>query len=594
MLRLPGGKIVPEREPAVKFFRSLLVLMMLLAVPTWAAPPQDLITRAFNAYQKGDYQGAVTMLEKHLAAHPDDPNALYPLGLVLDRSERYGEALEALKACLEKCTPEPPPTVSRDIVKNARTTYGTVVEHRAFELINKGQLDEALAMTDQAVAFMPNEPGTHFARGAVLFERWCQTENDNDKAESKLSWSRCREIQPVSATAELLTGINAFEHRDYEQAKNLFLIAQAMRPNNRYATMWLGLTELSLGNLDAALEKLQDSQKLFPLNPTVYLYIANVYSGQGKWEEAEQQYRKAIELNPNYASVHASLAEMARQKGQADVAADEYLKAVNCHPENYYYRLRLATILHEAGRNDEAAREFLRCRELPGISPMDRARADLERALVLLEKGDRPAAVAAFPENEEALVNSKQGTDPLPRYFLYRAYVGNHHEDRLKWIRKALDYAGPDARELHADAFLAWAELETSRNQRLRALEMLYQSWRRTPPNSARARWIQERFESTRNAEISRTEKQASSLAPLALIDPIKFSEKSSYLNRCLDVMRTAQLGEPGDLMGTRPGTEVVRTLIPADVDGTLATDVKTAMQEQTRAPQSSPWDRPK
>ncbi|MGI5844548.1 MAG: tetratricopeptide repeat protein [Candidatus Xenobium sp.] len=562
----------------MKFIRSFVVFMLLVSMSAWAAPPKDLLTRAFEAYQKKEYQQAVELLEKHLEARPDDPDGHYAMGLSLNELGRYAESLEHIRQCIDQ----------RPDMKPARASYATVVQHRSNELVNEGLLDEALTLVNDAVAFLPEEAGTHFARGAVLFERWRQNEDNNERLEAFESWKRCRELQPVSATGEILAGIAAFDSHDYKRARERFQVARIMRPNNRYAAMWLGLAEAALGNHEEALEQLHEARQMFARNPSLHRYIADIYAMQGHLDEAEKEYRAALAIKPGDARVHASLGELARRSGRTEMAAEEYSLAVQARPNSYPYRFRLGTILREAGRPDQAVQEFLKCRDLPGISPLDRAEANMERALILLEQGNRAAATEAFPEHEEALVRVNRN----PRYLLYRAYIGRSHEQRLQAIRQTLDYSGPEAMELHSAAFVAWADLEVSRNRRLQALEMLHQAWLRTAPDSARVAWLRERFEETRSEDIKRTEKQLATLGPLALIDPIKFSERSGYFSRCLEVLQTIQLGTPGELLGQAPGSQpVVRTLVPAELDRNLARDVQTTVGPDAWMTQPPSWE---
>ncbi len=588
----------------MKLFRNFLLVLLLLTVPVWAAPQQEqvdqkaLMQNSIKFYRAGNFKKAVELLERYTRKWAEDPTGFYSLGLSYYECGQFQEALDSQRKCLQLCQTaqdrgQPVPQVLR---RNATTAYEAAVQQRVYELMNDGRMDEALAQADSAIAFMPEGPGTHFAKGAVLFERWFQSENSEDRAQSKRSWEQARRLQPVSATGELLAGINAFENRDFPRARTHFDVALQMRPNNRYATLWLGLVEARLGNLDTALQHLQACLEQFPRNPMVHFYIGEVYNGQARREEAEEQFREAIRLNPDFALAHGTLGDMARHTGRLDMAIKEYGLAVQSRPNSFDYRLRLASILREAGRRDEALAEFERCREVPGVSPLNVARVDLERALILLEKGDRQAATEALPANEEALIQANQGSDPFhlrfPRYFLYRAYVGNNHAVRQDFIRKALDFPGAYSLELHADAFVAWAALESSRNQGLRALEMLHQAWRRTPSSSSRAAWLRERFETTRDEEVARTSKQRSSLGPLALIDPFKFSQRNAYLGRCLEVLQSVQLGASGDLVGVRPGSEKVVTLIPADLDSELPQLVKTAAREDQPVAPASPWER--
>jgi len=52
------------------------------------------------------------------------------------------------------------------------------------------------------------------------------------------------------------------------------------------------------------------------------------------------------------------------------------------------------------------------------------------------------------------------------------------------------------------------------------------------------------------------------------------------------------QLGEPGDLVSQAPGTpQVVRTLVPAELDGDLSRNVQTAVSADSWMRQKPSWE---
>lgn len=562
----------------------LLALCMLAIAPVAAAPAQDLMTRAFQAYQKGEYAKAAPLLEQHLAKNPDDPMAQYAMGLVQDKLGAYDLSLKHLRKAIEL----------KPDLEQAKQAYAAVVQQRVYQLVDEGQLDAGVAVADEAIALLPDEPGAHFARGAVLFERWRQSENPQDHLLALQSWNRCRELKPVSATGEILSGIGAFESNDYKRAKEHFQVAQVMRPNNRYAAMWLGLALAASGEYDKALEQLNNALEMFGRNPSVYRYLGDVYALQGNFPEAQKAYRQSLALKPNDARVHATLGEIAVTTGKMQDAIQEYGEATKARPDNFRYAFRLAELYRDAGQADAALQAFARAGQIvegpsyEGNKVQALALVNLERALLLLEKGDREAAMQTFG-GQEAHVNRERN----PRVYIYQAQVGQH-EKRLESIQNALRWSGPDARQLQADAFLAWGDLQRARNQRLDALEFYYQAWRRTPADSARTALVKDRFTATKAEEIKWIEGRLGSLP--WLIDPAYAASKGDAFNRRLELVKKMELGPAGALAtGTAPASTLPVSIVPAELEGELTQNVTTATAKSSDAIRVEPsWDQKK
>lgn len=564
----------------------LLALCLLAIAPAAAAPAPapDLMTKAFQLYQKGEYAKAAPLLEQHLAKKPDDPMAQYAMGLVQDKLGAYDLSLKHLRRAIEL----------KPDLDQAKQAYAAVVQQRAYQLVDEGKLDAAVTVADEAIVLLPDEPGVHFARGAVLFERWRQSENPQDHLQALQSWNRCRELKPVSATGEILSGIGAFESGDFARAKEHFMVAQVMRPNNRYAAMWLGLALAASGEYDKSLEQLKNALEMFGRNPSLYRYIGDVYALQGNYPEAQKSYRQALALKPKDARVHATLGEIALATGQVKESLAEYGEATKARPDSFRYAFRLAELYRDAGEPDAALQAFANAARIvegpsfEGNKVTGLALVNLERALLLLEKGDRDAAVQTFG-GQEMHINRERN----PRVYLYLAQVGTH-EQRLDNIQKALKWTGPDARQLQAEAFLAWGDLQRSRKQRLDALEMYYQAWRRTPADSARTALIQNRFTTTKAEEIQAIDTRLGSLP--WLIDPIKAASMGDALERRLGLVKKMELGPAGTLVAgaTAPSTIPV-SLVPAELEGELTANVQTATAKGADEVRVEPsWDQKK
>jgi tetratricopeptide (TPR) repeat protein len=112
------------------------------------------VTEAGEKIQKGDLDGAIAAARKVLAESPDDPNALFYLGLAHAGRKEYAEAIAPLTR-VTQLTPE-----------FAGAWFELGVCYRALD-----ELDKALAAYEKDLSLDPDNADAAYNSGLILFEQ---------------------------------------------------------------------------------------------------------------------------------------------------------------------------------------------------------------------------------------------------------------------------------------------------------------------------------------------------------------------------------------------------------------------------------------
>lgn len=256
-------------------------------------------------------------------------------------------------------------------------------------LLQKGEVDGAIAQFKDALAVDPNDAAACYNLGNALLQ--------NGKADEAIAQ---------------------------------FKAAVKLDPKNAMAHYNLGNALLQVGQMEAASSQLQQALKLGLADGNTFFNLGNGFLQAGRVDEAISWYQQALAMDSNNAAVHGNLANALLREGRVDEAIAQYEAALKIQPDNAMFQNNLARIgwalatsPNAAVRNGAKARELAqRANNLTGDSNpvilrvLAAANAETgdfpgaieagQQALALAEKAQNPGLVGAL-QQEVALYQAK-------------------------------------------------------------------------------------------------------------------------------------------------------------------------------------------
>jgi len=207
---------------------------------------------------------------------------------------------------------------------------------------------------------------------------------------------------PETLSQAMTEGRAAAQRHDYEAARQAFLKATTINPQNEHAWTNLGWSYQMLGQLSQAESAFQSAIAINPANTVAYNDLGLIYMRQGRTDEAIAKYRKQIEVDPRNRYASWNLGRTLAWRGQWDEARQAAQVAAEITPNDPSRWHLLGRTQIKTGRIDEARHSFDRVLGLPHDAMMENniaydmadAGFDLDRSWRLisgaLEKTARP------------------------------------------------------------------------------------------------------------------------------------------------------------------------------------------------------------
>ncbi|HVX67282.1 MAG TPA: tetratricopeptide repeat protein [Bryobacteraceae bacterium] len=266
-----------------------------------AAPverPSDLDT-AKRWIADGSPDRAVSILERHVAAHPEDADAHLLLGTALTLIPRRAEALASLHRAVDL----------RPGSAQAWVTLGNA-------LARFGETKEARAAFERTLALDPKSVMAHANLAVILA-------SEHEVAAAAAHFSRAIELlgdSPDSARYYYLRGKLYREQERLADAERDF--SAAVRLSQRYAKahLELGNTRAELGDEAGALKALRRAVALAPDDAEARQQLGSSYLRAGEPQRALEHLRAAARLRPDDRQTLYALARALRAAGQPQEA----------------------------------------------------------------------------------------------------------------------------------------------------------------------------------------------------------------------------------------------------------------------------------
>jgi TolB-like protein len=134
-------------------------------------------------------------------------------------------------------------------------------------------------------------------------------------------------LDPNLAVAHAMLGVvhNVYDW-DWPAGDREIKLARTLAPNDSFILLLAGEHSLLLGQWDDALQLMNLSLELDPLNPSAYEILSFVQIRRGRLAEAEAAIRRTLEISPTYGFAHYNLAVVLIARGKPELASAECLK----------------------------------------------------------------------------------------------------------------------------------------------------------------------------------------------------------------------------------------------------------------------------
>jgi len=310
-----------------------------------SSPPE--LTRAETALDKKDYAGAEALLQKLVAAHPDNYRAWFYLGYAYTATNQRDQAIDAYR---KSVTANPQVFESNlnlgILLGEAHSPDAEKYLRAATQLKPTANLDEghkrawlslahvleaskpqeALEAYGQAAKLAPRDPEPHLASALLL-------EKQNKFPEAEREYQQAATLDPHSTEALAgLVNIYSREKRlpEAEAALRRYL---ALQPNNGVAHIQLGRVLSAEGKAEEAAAELKTGLSLAPDDPAGQRELAEMNVQAKKYPEAEHQYRALIAKKPGDPDLHRALGDVLMREQEFPQAEQEFLTAVKLKPD---------------------------------------------------------------------------------------------------------------------------------------------------------------------------------------------------------------------------------------------------------------------
>lgn len=205
-------------------------------------------------------------------------------------------------------------------------------------------------------------------------------------------WSRCLQVDPKSAIAHVNLGVARRVGGQLDEAIQSLQEAVRLDPNYAKAHFNLGDCLLEAGRQQQGLRHLRRTVELAPRSANAHNTLGNALDAMGRFDEAVEHYTQAARLAPSDLAPRLNVIRVLLKQDRAEAAIEQARLAVQSYPNVPEARYQLARALLQAGNGSEAVLELEQA--LRHDPRHEGAYRELSRALASLGKYDE--AIAAL------------------------------------------------------------------------------------------------------------------------------------------------------------------------------------------------------
>jgi len=286
-----------------------------------------------------------------------------------------------------------------------------------------GRVDDALRLTEEAVALAPEFPEAHNLRGNALAAA-------GRVAEAAQAYRRAGQLDRNFADSYFRLGNMLVRMGD--DAAALSAYESAVKAQAGHADAWLemGVVLGRLDRIDDAVEACRQSVLARPDNALGYYNLGCMLERKGYIEHPRDVFEEAVRLKPDYAEAHYALASTWLRENRYDTAIACFRQGIEVRPDFARLHAGLAGALREMGYVDEARVSFEKALALEPDNAGWRVRAALTLPVIPQSVREIEDARQQFADNVQALRDEKiQLSDPFAEVGMTSFFLAYHELD---------------------------------------------------------------------------------------------------------------------------------------------------------------------
>ncbi|MBN7797469.1 XrtA/PEP-CTERM system TPR-repeat protein PrsT [Parahaliea mediterranea] len=211
----------------------------------------------------------------------------------------------------------------------------------------RGNLEAADEYYSEALSLSPNSLLFRLNRAFARLQA-----NNFDAAKQDLDI--LQKAVPQSTRVNYALGVLYFQQGNYRDANSALIIAEPDKFDIPEILLYLGMTNMQLGELDRALGYVREYHALNDSNIVASRLLATLLVSTGDFMEAEQHARDVLEQFPNDSAALNALASVLISQGRTEEAIATLSHVVELNPDSLEAQLRLGASYAIAGRSEEA------------------------------------------------------------------------------------------------------------------------------------------------------------------------------------------------------------------------------------------------
>ncbi|MHB1423779.1 MAG: tetratricopeptide repeat protein [Gemmataceae bacterium] len=165
-------------------------------------------------------------------------------------------------------------------------------------------------------------------------------------------------MEPGKIERLCLKARQAIEARDWEKAKQAYLMALGLRSDAPDIHMGLATVYFQLRELTSAAHHFREVTRLDPLRAGAYINLGAVHNLLNQLDDAIASLRRGIQLDPQRVEGYYNLGLVHRRKGQLDLSIQAYREALRLNPRMADACLNLANLHVEKQQYRQAIQNY--------------------------------------------------------------------------------------------------------------------------------------------------------------------------------------------------------------------------------------------